>query len=50
MSKNKIKVLDRHFRNKLDRKQHNKKQRQQHKKEIENEPSILPVRLAKTQS
>lgn len=29
MSKNKIKVLDRHFCNKLDRKQSNKKERQQ---------------------
>lgn len=28
MSKNKIKVLDRHFCNKLDRKQSNKKERQ----------------------
>lgn len=28
MSKNKIKVLDRHFKNKLDRKQSNKKERQ----------------------
>lgn len=28
MSKNKIKVLDRHFKNKTDRKQSNKKQRQ----------------------
>jgi hypothetical protein len=29
MSKNKIKVLDRHFKNKLDRKQSNKKERQE---------------------
>lgn len=31
MSKNKIKVLDRHFCNKLDRKQSNKKERQEAK-------------------
>lgn len=33
-SKNKIKVLSRHFKNKLDRKQSNKKERQQATKTI----------------
>lgn len=38
MSKNKIKIKDRHFKNKLDRKQSNKKERQKkYKAEIINE-------------